>query len=464
MEIVNNNPFRIFGIPVNATQKDISANKSKMRLLAIGKDVTFPLDLPNILSQVVRTEETVADAERKISFPKDKIQYALFWFAKPSDTVGLFGYERLLAGDIDDAVVNFEKSNSWEAKMCLTTISLLNDELDKALTYIKSVLEQHCDEFVKTVVGQTYITDKKSIWSDFISALSSELGAVNIYLKMLKKDVSAQDIEEFRNIAVKELVDNIKAEIDKVDNDKYGNGSARLKAGRDLIDNTKKCLQQLKEIVGVDDDGYSNIADKLAKQINICATSCDDSYPNKTEIIFLYEEANGIAVSDNVKSFIENNKGIVCNSIEGALWHEYHKAYFYYKFHLDKYVDTANRNIRKTQRFLRKEIFFLGKIERIDGKTDFYMYLITKVVEAVLDNMIKTYNAEYDRCVSFKDMKSKKRYLSKSLLPTLKKILDVIYVMDGMDMEQEYKENRFLPNLEAFNRYYKELIVLSNMN
>ena len=36
MDIIINNPFRVLGIPANASARDLNANKSQMKLLDIG--------------------------------------------------------------------------------------------------------------------------------------------------------------------------------------------------------------------------------------------------------------------------------------------------------------------------------------------------------------------------------------------------------------------------------------------
>ena len=63
----------MLGIPVNAVAKDLAANKGKMRLLDIGKEVSFSLDLPGLLPPFSRTKEAVATAEHDINQPQDKV-------------------------------------------------------------------------------------------------------------------------------------------------------------------------------------------------------------------------------------------------------------------------------------------------------------------------------------------------------------------------------------------------------
>ena len=90
MNILQSNPYRLLGVYSNTPTKERLANHNRMKaFLKVGKPVSFPLDLSNYLSPINRTEALVADAEAKLTLPKDQILYAQFWFLKttPLDDV-----------------------------------------------------------------------------------------------------------------------------------------------------------------------------------------------------------------------------------------------------------------------------------------------------------------------------------------------------------------------------------------
>lgn len=116
MNILQNNPYRILGVYSNSPTKERLANHNRMKaFLKVGKSVFFPLDLPQYLSAINRTEASVADAESKLTLPKDQILYAQFWFIKttPLDEVA---FNHLLAGEIDKA------EEIWQKRECASAL------------------------------------------------------------------------------------------------------------------------------------------------------------------------------------------------------------------------------------------------------------------------------------------------------------------------------------------------------
>ena len=103
MNILQNNPYRLLGVYSNSPTKERLANHNRMKaFLKVGKSVSFPLDVPQYLSSINRTESSAADAEAKLTLPKDQILHAQFWFIKttPLDEVA---FNHLFAGEIDKA-------------------------------------------------------------------------------------------------------------------------------------------------------------------------------------------------------------------------------------------------------------------------------------------------------------------------------------------------------------------------
>jgi len=104
MKILQTNPYRILGVYSNSPTKERLANYNRMKaFLKVGKPVSFPLDLPQYLSSINRTEASVADAEAKLTLPKDKILYAQFWFVKMTSLDDV-AFKHLLDGDMDGAI------------------------------------------------------------------------------------------------------------------------------------------------------------------------------------------------------------------------------------------------------------------------------------------------------------------------------------------------------------------------
>ena len=90
MKLIENNPYRILGVYANSPIRDRLANKNKLKaFLKVSKSMSFPLDLPQYLTSVSRTEEIISEAESKLALPNDQLKHAQFWFVNktPQDNV-----------------------------------------------------------------------------------------------------------------------------------------------------------------------------------------------------------------------------------------------------------------------------------------------------------------------------------------------------------------------------------------
>lgn len=113
MNILQNNPYRLLGVYSNSSTKERLANHNRMKaFLKVGKPVSFPLDLPQYLGAINRTEASVTDADAELTLPKDQILYGQFWFIKttPLDEVA---FNHLFAGEIDKAEEIWQKENAY---------------------------------------------------------------------------------------------------------------------------------------------------------------------------------------------------------------------------------------------------------------------------------------------------------------------------------------------------------------
>ena len=144
MKILENNPYRLLGVYSNSPTKERLANHNRMKaFLKVGKSVSFPLDLPSYFGLINRTDASVADAEAKLTLPKDQILYAQFWFIKmtPLDEVA---FNHLFAGEIDKA------EEIWQKRECLSALqnrivcALIRNRYDSAISVPKFCMGIHC--------------------------------------------------------------------------------------------------------------------------------------------------------------------------------------------------------------------------------------------------------------------------------------------------------------------------------
>lgn len=155
MNILQNNPYRQLGVYSNSPTKERLANHNRMKaFLKVGKSVSFPLDVPQYLSPINRTEASAADAEVKLTLPKDQIFHAQFWFIKttPLDEVA---FNHLFAGEIEKA------EEIWQKRECLSALqnrivcALIRNRYDSAIMCAEVLYgnTQYLNQFVSTIIG-----------------------------------------------------------------------------------------------------------------------------------------------------------------------------------------------------------------------------------------------------------------------------------------------------------------------
>lgn len=102
MDAIINNPFRILGLPTNASDKEIAKRVSDLLIYAeMGKKVSYETDLP-FLGEVDRSIESVKLATKKIELPENKIFYSLLRF-DIKDSFDRKSIEFLKQGDFKSA-------------------------------------------------------------------------------------------------------------------------------------------------------------------------------------------------------------------------------------------------------------------------------------------------------------------------------------------------------------------------
>lgn len=308
--LVSNNPYRFLGVYSNSPKKDVLSNLNKMKaFLKVGKEVSFPLDLPNFLPAIKRTEAIVAAAQSAIELPIDQLKHTLFWFMKatPIDDVA---FNHLISGNMDQAKDIWSKKESVSSLLNLMTCAIIEQD-DTALSLNADKLFQNYSVELCASVNET------------IKFTPDEL--LGLFVELLKND-SQVDLAKFTRISgtsmswqkafgaslVKPLIDRITAAINEA---KSAKGSAaNYSAGVTLMNSTKNDLSQLKSLVGTSDMQYQMIADKLAQTILQCGInyfndSNDDDAPQKAMALQKY--ALSIAVGQLAKDRCKENIDIL---------------------------------------------------------------------------------------------------------------------------------------------------------
>ena len=450
MNILQSNPYRLLGVYSNSPTKERLANHNRMKaFLKVGKPVSFPLDLSNYLSPINRTEASVADAEAKLTLPKDQILYAQFWFLKttPLDDVA---FNHLIAGEIDKAEKIWQKRDCASSLQNRIVCALICRNFSCAITCAEVLYEntQYINQFVSAIIGTEGNIEVSNLVFSFLDVLCEEVG-INKLLPFITKNAWKSHIGEK---AVKPLVDSIQEAVEIAKKSKGKGSNARLNAGEELRKNTRNALSQLNKILSLTDLQYQMIADKLGLEILQCGIDYfnDSEEPDAAhKVMNLQKYAKSIVVGQMAKDRCKENVDILQRIIDNlppsevfaedrAIHEELRKF-----CSLPDKIDFAEILLKSTQKL------FVSMKQKLGVSNQYYIELSTQVVSNALHNVIEEVNAAQ------KD--KSEAYLAKVLVSAWK----VTLIMDTFDKNEEFKA-RYLSNKETLFSIYRQ-IVFSDM-
>ena len=407
MNILQNNPYRILGVYSNSPIKERLANHNRMKaFLKVGKSVSFSLDLPQYFSSVNRTDATVADAEAKLTLPKDRMLYSQFWFVKatPLDEVA---FNHLISGEMNKAEEIWHKKECASSLQNLIVCALIRDDYDTAMSCAEVLYgnTQYVGQFVSAVVGTDGNFDFTNLAFSFLDTLCEEIGVDKLLPYISYTSWKNHVIGK----ATKPLIESIQNAIDVAQQSKGKGSMARLKAGETLRKETRNVLLQLKKLLTPADLQYQIIADKLGLEIQQCSIDYfNDSEEQDAALkaMSLQKYAESIVVGQMAKDRCKKNVDILQEIIDNLppseVWAEdkaireelqrfstssIQSTLFYHTGKIDK------ENILRSKALLEKLHPYLQDIKRkLSISNTYYLELSNKVIESALNNIITEIN------------------------------------------------------------------------
>ena len=450
MNILRNNPYRLLGVYSNSPTKERLANHNRMKaFLKVGKTVSFPLDLPQYLSAIQRTEASVMDAEAQLTLPKDQLLYAQFWFVKATH-LDEVAFNHLFAGEIDKAEEIWQKKDTASSLQNRTVCALMREDYRSAITCAETLYGNplYSNQFVSAILGTDGNADIGSLAFRFLDVLCDEVGA-NKLLPFITDDAWESHAEEK---AVKPLVDNIQDAIAIAKKSKGKGAEARLKAGEALRKNTKSAFQQLKGFLSATDLQYQMIADKLGLEILQCGIDYfngSDEPEAAHKAMDLQKYAQSIVVGQMAKDRCEENVDILQKIIEALPPSEVLAEDCAIKEELRKYCKLPDE-ICYAVTLLNKTKPHLQAIKnKLGSNNKYYLKISTQIVSNALHNLIEEVNAAQKQATS-----ETKKALREAWKTTL--------MMDTFDMEQDFKNNRYASNRSVLKDLYERYNVASH--
>lgn len=461
MNILQNNPYRLLGVYSNSPTKERLANHNRMKaFLKVGKPVSFPLDLLQYLTSINRTETSVVEAEAKLTLPKDQILYAQFWFVKatPLDEVA---FKHLLSDEIDKAEEIWQKKECASSLQNLIVCSLMRNKYDFAIMCAEVLYgnTQYLNQLVSTIIGTGGNFDVSNLAFSFLDTLCDEIGAS----KLLPFVTNSSWKEHLGEKAVKPLVDSIQEAINIAQNTKRKGSNARLKAGEALRKNTRKNLLQLKNFLSTKDLQYQMIADKLGLEILQCGIDYfnDSEEPDAAhKAMSLQKYAKSIVVGQMAKDRCKENVDILQKNIDNLPPSEVFAEDRAIREELRKYCLLPDKICHAVTLLNNAKPHILSIKRKLGVSNAYYLKISTQIVGNALSNVITEVNEAQSIFSADKD--DPNAALAAILgITHVKSVLEEAWkatrIMDGFDMEADYKSGRYSENRSILKRLCEQL-------
>lgn len=149
MDLVLRNPFRVLGLPVTASSREIAKRVSDLELFSeLGKQQSYPRDFPE-MGEIDRSTEAIKDAARRIELPEMRVFHSFFWF-RDGDTVDELAFECLANFDLLEAdsvwTKQLEKVSgigkvAWRVNRAVFSIWMADDLNNSTSVYFEQALQ-----------------------------------------------------------------------------------------------------------------------------------------------------------------------------------------------------------------------------------------------------------------------------------------------------------------------------------
>ena len=282
----------------------------------------------------------------------------------------------------------------------------------------------------------------------FLDVLCEEVG-INKLLPFITKNAWKSHIGEK---AVKPLVDSIQEAVEIAKKSKGKGSNARLNAGEELRKNTRNALSQLNKILSLTDLQYQMIADKLGLEILQCGIDYfnDSEEPDAAhKAMNLQKYAKSIVVGQMAKDRCKENVDILQRIIDNLPPSEVFMEDRAIHEELRKYCLLPDK-ICHAVTLLNNTKPHIQSIKRKLGiSNSYYLKISTQVVGNALSNIIAEVNEAQSIFSADKD--DPNATLAAILgITHVKSVLEEAWkatkIMDGFDMESEYKNGRYNEN------------------
>lgn len=461
MYIIQTNPYRIFGICSNSPVKERVSNRDRLKaFLKVGKQVSFPMDLPSLLPAIHRSAETIAQADAKLTLPEEQLHYAQFWFIKASsfDEIAL---NHLIAGNINSAISIWSKREDASSLQNRIVCSLIQNNLPLVMSYAERLYSLYVSDFIQIVLGDNATISNEHLEYGFIDILCQEYGNDQV----LSQTSNEEWKKYIRTKSVQPLMDILRSAMDTAKLSKGKGSDARLNAGTKLMNDTKSTLKQLKTFLPDTDLQYQMLADKLGIEILQCGIDYynDSEEPDAAhKAMVLQSYAQSIVVGKMAKERCDENvktlKTIIDELPPLAVYDEDQAI----KEELSRFSQLPDKICHAVDLLKNCEGHLLY-MRSVLGSTDaYYLKISTLVVNAALYNVIEEVNGVQSQ-LQIDVLIDREKAIS-VVESILKVAQEATRLMSTFDMEADFRSNRFDENERVLQGLCSQVDKLTSVN
>lgn len=336
--LIQNNAYRVLGLDITASQKDIlKRSKEITNRLKIDDHPKYDIDI--YVSDKTRSEDAVKEALRALQSPKDSIKHYFFWFrisnSNDKKVLAYFSEEEFpkaievwkSLSDSDSPVSLIYKKNLAVLYCLLLAKSDTQKYLSKSLSLWKELTnsEKFWNAFSKTYNEQSEQTLEQESLAQFKETIVKELSDIYTDLGQLNKN--SDYIKDFQEIfgsygegtkkaviqpAYKEINDNI-AELMKL---KLTDSEPKIEEIGELIASMEKSFAKLRKMGLYDTPETKVTRDHAAEAIRAKAIDLHNDLSLFEESAKFIKIAKSISGTESFKSTLEGDEGKIALSIE----------------------------------------------------------------------------------------------------------------------------------------------------
>jgi len=349
LDIILNNPFRVLGVPVNASERKIKKNIQDFEVfISIGKQPKRQETDFDFMGSVERNSNSLNETIQKIEAPKDRINQSLFWFSKLTE-IDEKAFDDLSNNELDEAI------DIWKSSIIDNKITKYNFTSYKnlgVLYFYKAFQNGKVDlnnlRKSITLYGKSLNSDE--FWSLYISHFNNSIllseanrkesssylfktifdeiqdkykieEDVNFYTNLLNlKQIPSEIKNEIVSRIIFDKILFVEAEIDKCNISCKSHKPQSYNFGNDLYNNIKEVMKFLLILLENSDYRYQMLSNKAANEFLNCAISTynndiDERYiNNKVETLLNY--ADEYAIDDLVRKRVRDNEDDFRNALK----------------------------------------------------------------------------------------------------------------------------------------------------